>query len=66
MPDLQEIGFQCPSCGYDLRQTAGKLKSNCHMTCPGCGVGIEIDTGHGAATVPDSAPSDITIRFFQK
>jgi len=42
--DLNEIEFQCPSCGNDLKQPIGKLKAEKHMICPGCGIGINIDT----------------------
>ena len=33
-----------PSCGNDLKQTIGKLKAEKRMICPGCGIGINIDT----------------------
>jgi predicted RNA-binding Zn-ribbon protein involved in translation (DUF1610 family) len=42
--DSHEIRFQCPKCGHDLKQTIGRLKANERMTCPGCGVGINIDS----------------------
>jgi transcription elongation factor Elf1 len=42
--DAHEIKFQCPNCGHDLKQTIGRLKANEHMTCSGCGIGINIDT----------------------
>jgi len=42
--ESHEVRFQCPKCGHDLKQTIGRLKANEHMTCPGCGIGINIDT----------------------
>src|ERR1700686_889146 len=42
--DAHVIRFQCPQCGHDLEQSIGDLKSSEHMRCPGCGVGINIDT----------------------
>lgn len=69
--DPHEIAFQCPNCGYDLRQTVGELKQNCHMTCPGCAVGINIDTDRQAIAcdeiqkASDMDPPEITIKFFQ-
>ena len=42
--DSNEIEFQCPSCGNDLKQTIGQLKAEKHMICPGCSIGINIDT----------------------
>jgi DNA-directed RNA polymerase subunit RPC12/RpoP len=42
--DSNEIEFQCLSCGNDLRQTIGQLKAEKRMICPGCGIGINIDT----------------------
>src|ERR1700730_11710809 len=42
--DSNEIEFQCPICGNDLKQTIGQLKAERHMTCPGCGIGININT----------------------
>jgi hypothetical protein len=43
--DSNEIEFQRPSCGNDVKQTIGQLKARKHMICPGCGIGIDIDTG---------------------
>ena len=42
--DAHVIKFQCPSCGHDLDQSIGLLKSGEHMQCPGCNIGINIDT----------------------
>jgi transcription elongation factor Elf1 len=42
--DTHVVKFQCPSCGHDLERSIGRLKSSEHMQCPGCGVGINIDT----------------------
>ncbi|MGZ5803978.1 MAG: hypothetical protein ACXWLC_09665 [Rhizomicrobium sp.] len=69
--DPHEIAFQCPNCGYDLRQTVADLKQNLHMTCPGCAVGINIDTDRRAIAcdeiqkASDMVPPEITIKFFQ-
>jgi hypothetical protein len=69
--DLNEIAFQCPSCGYDLRQPIGLLRQSKHMTCAGCGVGINIDTDRLAVASEeiqkalDMVPPEITIKFFR-
>ena len=42
--DSNEIEFQCPSCGNDLKLTMAQLKLDRHMICPGCSIGINIDT----------------------
>jgi hypothetical protein len=69
--DLREIGFQCPSCGQDLRQTLGRLKANEHMVCAGCHIGINIDTGRLANAAQKihraiaKDPPEITIKFFR-
>src|SRR3977135_1812312 len=42
--DANVIQFQCPSCGFELRQTIGLLKAEKRMVCAGCNVGINIDT----------------------
>ena len=39
-----EIEFQCPSCGNDLKLTMAQLKADRHMICPGCSIGTNIDT----------------------
>jgi predicted RNA-binding Zn-ribbon protein involved in translation (DUF1610 family) len=42
--DAHMVKFQCPKCGHEVEQTIGNLKLSEHMRCPGCGVGISIDT----------------------
>jgi len=69
--DSNEIEFQCPNCGNDLKQTLGQLKAEKHMTCPGCGMGINIDTDRLANAAEEiqkaieKSPSEITIKFFR-
>ena len=69
--DSNEIEFQCPSCGNDLKQTIGQLKAEKHMICPGCGIGINIDTNTLANAVEEirraieKSPPEITIKFFR-
>jgi predicted RNA-binding Zn-ribbon protein involved in translation (DUF1610 family) len=69
--DAHVIRFQCPQCGHELAQSIGNLKSNEHMRCPGCGVGINIDTNRLASAAEeiqkaiDKVPPEITIKFFQ-
>jgi len=69
--DLNQVSFQCPSCGQDLRQSIGDLKRGKHMTCTGCGVGINIDSDRLAVASEeigkalDMLPPEITIKFFQ-
>jgi hypothetical protein len=69
--DLHEIRFQCPNCGSDLLQTIGRLKANEHMTCPGCHIGINIDTDRLANAADEihkaieKVPPEITIKFFR-
>ena len=69
--DAHIIKFQCPKCGNELEQTIANLKSNEHMSCPGCGVGINIDTNKLANAAEeiqkaiDKVPSEITIKFFR-
>ena len=69
--DLNEIEFQCPSFGNDLKQPIGKLKAEKHMICPGCGIGINIDTDRLANAVEkiqraiEKSPLEITIKFFR-
>jgi predicted RNA-binding Zn-ribbon protein involved in translation (DUF1610 family) len=64
------IRFQCPQCGHELVQSIGNLKSSEHMRCPGCGVGINIDTNKLANAAEeiqraiDKVPPEITIKFF--
>jgi len=67
--NANEIEFQCPNCGNDLKQTIGQLKAEKHMTCPGCGIGIIIDTDRLANAAEEiqnaieKSPSEITIKF---
>ena len=69
--DLHAIQFQCPNCGHDLEQTIGRLKASKHMTCPGCGTGINIDTDRLANAADEieralgKSPPEITIKFFR-
>jgi predicted RNA-binding Zn-ribbon protein involved in translation (DUF1610 family) len=69
--DSNEIEFQCPNCGNDLKQTIGQLKAEKHMICPGCGIGINIDTNRLANAVEEirtaieKSPPEITIKFFR-
>ncbi len=68
--DANEIQFQCPNCGHDLKQSIGRLKASEHMTCPGCSIGINIDTVRLAKATEEiqkaisKIPSEITIKFF--
>jgi predicted RNA-binding Zn-ribbon protein involved in translation (DUF1610 family) len=69
--DAHEIRFQCPNCGSDLVQTIGRLKANEHMTCPGCGIGINIDTNRLAKATEEIQKAiekmspEITIKYFR-
>jgi transcription elongation factor Elf1 len=69
--EKHEIRFQCPNCGQDLHQTIGRIKAKEHMTCPGCGIGINIDTDRLAKATDeiqkamDKIPPEITIKFFR-
>jgi transcription elongation factor Elf1 len=69
--EMHEIRFQCPNCGQDLHQTIGRIKANEHMTCPGCSIGINIDTDRLAKATDeiqkamDKIPPEITIKFFR-
>jgi hypothetical protein len=69
--DLNVIQFQCPKCGHELVQTIGGLKAGEHMTCPGCHVGINIDTDRLAKAAEEirkaiaKTPSEITIKFYR-
>jgi transcription elongation factor Elf1 len=66
-----EIRFQCPNCGHELTQTIGRLKAGEHMTCSGCGIGINIDTNRLAKATEEiqkameKIPSEISIKFFR-
>jgi predicted RNA-binding Zn-ribbon protein involved in translation (DUF1610 family) len=65
------IRFQCPSCGHELEQTIGQLKTGEHMRCSGCGVGINIDTDRLAnaaveiRSAIEKVPPEITIKFYR-
>jgi predicted RNA-binding Zn-ribbon protein involved in translation (DUF1610 family) len=69
--DTHEIAFQCPNCGNELKQTIGRLKTQEHMTCSGCGIGINIDTNRLAQATEeiqkaiDKIPPEISIKFFR-
>jgi len=69
--DAAEIEFQCPRCGNDLKQTITQLKVEKHMTCPGCGAGINLDTHRLANAVKEirraieHSPPEIIIKFFR-
>jgi predicted RNA-binding Zn-ribbon protein involved in translation (DUF1610 family) len=69
--DTRIIRFQCPKCGHDLEQTIAQLKSSERMRCPGCGVGINIDTNRLANAADEiqkaieKVPPEITIRFYR-
>src|SRR5579863_1715262 len=69
--DAHVVKFQCPSCGHDLERSIAQLKSGDQMQCPGCGVGINIDTDRLANAADEirkaieKAPPEITIKFFR-
>jgi len=69
--DIRIVRFQCPKCGHELEQSIGRLKLSEHMRCPGCGVGINIDTNRLANAADeiqkaiDKVPSEITIKFYR-
>jgi predicted RNA-binding Zn-ribbon protein involved in translation (DUF1610 family) len=69
--DAHMVKFQCPKCGHEVEQTIGNLKLSEHMRCPGCGVGINIDTNRLANAAEeiqramDKTPAEITIKFFR-
>ncbi len=73
MADVEshEVRFQCPNCGHDLKQTIGQIKANKSMVCPGCSIGINIDTNRLATASEEirksieKLPPEITIRFFR-
>ena len=68
--DACVVAFQCPKCGHHLEQAIVKLKAQDHMRCPGCGVGINIDTNRlsNAANeirkAVDKVPPEITVKFY--
>jgi predicted RNA-binding Zn-ribbon protein involved in translation (DUF1610 family) len=69
--DAHVIKFQCPTCGHDLEQSIGRLKSADHMHCSGCGIGINIDTNRLASAAEEmnraleKMPPEITIKFYR-
>ncbi len=69
--DTRVIKFRCPSCGHDLEQSIGRLKSGEHMRSPGCGIGIDIDTRRLTDAAEEmhkaleKVPSEITIKFYR-
>jgi predicted RNA-binding Zn-ribbon protein involved in translation (DUF1610 family) len=69
--DAHVIKFQCPSCGHDLDQSIGPLKSGEHMQCPDCSIGINIDTNRLANAAYEmhkaleKVPPEITIKFYR-
>lgn len=69
--DAHVVKFQCPNCGSDLEQSIGRLKSRHHMQCPGCGIGINIDTDRLANATEEirqaleKMPPEITIKFYR-
>ena len=69
--DVHVVKFQCPSCGHELEQSIGRLKSGEHMQCPACGIGINVDTDRVANAADEirkaieKVPPEITIKFFR-
>ena len=66
--DAHVVKFQCPNCGHDFEQGIGRLKSSELMQCPGCGIGINIDTNrlaNAAEEMPKKVPAEITIKFYR-
>jgi hypothetical protein len=69
--DSNEIEFQYPSCGNDLKLTMARLKVDRHMICPGCSIGINIDADRMANAAEEiqktteKSPPEITIKFFR-
>lgn len=41
--DNDTIEVPCPHCGRKLKERIGKLKTSPHLTCPGCGGGIDVN-----------------------
>ena len=51
-----------------FKQGIGRLKSSELMQCPGCGIGINIDTNrlaNAAEEMPKKVPPEITIKFYR-
>lgn len=69
--DACRVEFQCPHCRHELEQTIGRLKSQNHMSCPGCGIGICVDADRLANVVEEirkaveKVPPEITIKFYR-
>jgi hypothetical protein len=64
-------GFNAPIAGRIFHQTIGRLKANEHMSCSGCGIGINVDTNRLAKATEEiqkaieKIPPEITIKFFR-
>jgi hypothetical protein len=60
-----------PIPGRNLHQTIGRLKANEHMSCSGCGIGINIDPDRlakateGIQKATEKIPPEITIKFLR-
>ncbi len=69
--DAYVVRFQCPQCGAELEQTIGQIKSGKHISCQGCGVGINIEANrlsNAAGEIQkaiDKVPPEITIKFYR-
>jgi hypothetical protein len=67
--DAHVVKFQHQSRGHDLEQNIGRLKSDERMQCPGCGIGIGLDTNRLANAAREmhkaleKVPPEITIKF---
>jgi len=65
-------GFSVRNAGRTSGKTIGRLRTAEHMTCPGCHVGINIDTNRLANAAEEihkaieKSPPEITIKFFAK
>lgn len=69
--DAAVFAFQCPNCGHEVDQSIERLKSEEHLRCTGCGIGINIDSDRLANAVDEihkaigKSPPEITIKFFR-
>jgi transcription elongation factor Elf1 len=69
MFDDVDIDFDCPDCSHKITKTIGWLTSHKEMSCPGCGVTINLDTDDLARSMKklgqaiDSIPKEIVIKF---
>jgi len=69
--DSDEIEFQCPSCGNDLKLKIGQLMVEKHMICQGSGKRINIDTDRFANAAEEiqkaieKSPPETTIKCFR-